>query len=88
MADPSRTVSLSGLPADMEEDMLKDKLFIHFLRARNGGGEIESITIVKATPLSALIVFEEREGQQGHEACTSAHVTCTTGPQWNLLLLH
>lgn len=67
MAAPSRTVRVSGLPAEMEEGRLKDKLFIHFLRARNGGGEIETVTIVKATPLSALITFEECEGQWGHE---------------------
>lgn len=58
---------VSGLPADMEEGRLKDKLFIHFLRARNGGGEIETVAIVKSTPVSALITFEEYEGQGGHE---------------------
>lgn len=63
MAEPSRTVRVSGVPADIEEGRLKDKLLIHFLRARNGGGEIDSLTIVKGTPLSALIVFEECEGQ-------------------------
>lgn len=60
---------MSGLPADIEEDRLKDKLCIHFLRAKNGGGEIETLTVVKATPVSALITFEEREGQWGHEVC-------------------
>lgn len=54
---------MSGLPADIEEGRLKDKLFIHFLRARNGGGEIETISVVKAAPVSALITFEECEGQ-------------------------
>lgn len=69
MAAPSRTVRVSGLPADIEEGRLKDKLFIHFLRARNGGGEIETISVVKAALVSALITFEECEGQQGHEVC-------------------
>ncbi|KAM6914316.1 uncharacterized protein PEZ65_014736 isoform 1-T2 [Lycodopsis pacificus] len=59
MAEPGRTVRVSGLPADIEDNRLKDKLFIHFLRARNGGGEITSVTIVKATPVSALITFED-----------------------------
>lgn len=63
MAAPSRTVRVSGLPAGVEEGRLKDKLFIHFLRARNGGGEIETITIDEAAPVSALITFEECEGQ-------------------------
>ncbi|CAF90030.1 unnamed protein product [Tetraodon nigroviridis] len=61
MAAPAGTVRVSGLPADIEEGRLKDKLFIHFLRTRNGGGEIETITIAKATPVSALITFEECE---------------------------
>nr|XP_046270602.1 uncharacterized protein si:busm1-163l24.3 isoform X2 [Scatophagus argus] len=59
MAEPGRTVRVSGLPTDTDDDRLKDKLFIHFLRKRNGGGEIESVTIVKATPVSALITFED-----------------------------
>lgn len=63
MAEPCRTVRVSGLPTDIEDDRLKDKLFIHFLRTRNGGGEIESVTIVKATLVSALITFEDSGGQ-------------------------
>nr|XP_020446307.1 E3 ubiquitin-protein ligase DTX3L-like isoform X1 [Monopterus albus]XP_020446309.1 E3 ubiquitin-protein ligase DTX3L-like isoform X1 [Monopterus albus] len=59
MAEPGRTVRVSGLPSDTDDDKLKDKLFIHFLRTRNGGGEIETVTIVKATPGSALITFED-----------------------------
>ncbi|XP_054463421.1 uncharacterized protein si:busm1-163l24.3 [Anoplopoma fimbria] len=59
MAEPGRTVRVSGLPADVEDDRLRDKLYIHFLRTRNGGGEINSVTIVKATPVSALITFED-----------------------------
>ena len=63
MAEPGRTVRVSGLPTDIEDDRLKDKLAIHFLRAKNGGGEINSVTIVKATPVSALITFEDSGGQ-------------------------
>ncbi|KAM8723815.1 uncharacterized protein AB9X84_003718 isoform 1-T2 [Acanthopagrus schlegelii] len=59
MAEPGRTVRVSGLPTDTEDARLKDKLFIHFLRDRNGGGEIDSVTIVKATPAYALITFED-----------------------------
>lgn len=65
MAEPSRTVRVSRLPADVEEDRLRDKLLIHFLRARNGGGEIESVTVHKATPVSALITFEDHGGWWG-----------------------
>ncbi|XP_051244322.1 uncharacterized protein si:busm1-163l24.3 [Dicentrarchus labrax] len=59
MAEPGRTVRVSGLPIDTEDNRLKDKLCIHFLRSRNGGGEIDSVTIIKATPVSALITFED-----------------------------
>lgn len=59
MAEQGRTVRVSGLPTDIGDDRLKDKLFIHFLRNRNGGGEIHSVTFVKATPVSALITFED-----------------------------
>ncbi|XP_035511574.1 uncharacterized protein si:busm1-163l24.3 isoform X2 [Morone saxatilis] len=59
MAELGRTVRVSGLPIDIEDNRLKDKLYIHFLRSRNGGGEIDSVTIVKATPVSALITFED-----------------------------
>ncbi|XP_071765407.2 uncharacterized protein LOC139919513 [Centroberyx gerrardi] len=59
MAEQGRTVRVSGLPTDIEDDRLTDKLYIHFLRARHGGGEIASVTIVKTTPGSALITFED-----------------------------
>ncbi|KAG7220646.1 hypothetical protein INR49_017900 [Caranx melampygus] len=61
MAEQGRTVRVSGLPTDVEDDRLKDKLIIHFLRTRNGGGEIDCVTIVKARPVSALITFEDSE---------------------------
>lgn len=64
MAEACRTVRVSGLPTDLEDDRLIDKLLIHFLRARNGGGEIDQVTIVKPTPLSAFITFEDSAGQQ------------------------
>lgn len=76
MAEPNRTVRVTGLPADIEENRLKDKLFIHFLRASNGGGEIDSVTIVKAAPISALITFEDYRGQK---ICMSMHIKCTAG---------
>ena len=73
MAERGRTVRVSGLPADIEDERLRDKLIIHFLRARNGGGEIDSVTIAKATPVSALITFESGEGQWGQALCMSLH---------------
>ncbi|XP_058508674.1 uncharacterized protein si:busm1-163l24.3 [Solea solea] len=64
MAERGRTVRVSGLPTDIEDDRLRDKLQIHFLRAKNGGGEVDSVAIVKTISVSALIAFEEREVAQ------------------------
>lgn len=69
MAEPGRTVRVSGLPRDMENNRLTDKLLIHFLRARNGGGEIESVDIATAASRSALITFEDSSGQWGGGSC-------------------
>lgn len=63
MAEPGRTVKVCGLPTDIEDNTLKDKLLIYFLRKKNGGGEVDSVTFLKATPLAALITFEDSGGQ-------------------------
>ncbi|XP_022520727.2 uncharacterized protein si:busm1-163l24.3 [Astyanax mexicanus] len=52
------SVCVGGLPADMEQERLADKLLIHFLRSRNGGGEITSVNI-KEVNRSAVITFED-----------------------------
>ncbi|XP_061604995.1 uncharacterized protein LOC133465863 [Phyllopteryx taeniolatus] len=59
MAEASRTVRVSGLPADVEDERLIDKLSVHFLRSRNGGGEILSVTVDESKPNSALVQFED-----------------------------
>ncbi|KAF4116293.1 uncharacterized protein si:busm1-163l24.3 [Onychostoma macrolepis] len=59
MAEEGRTVCVHGLPTDVDHERLRDKLLIHFLRQRNGGGEVTSITIIARTPLRALVSFEE-----------------------------
>ncbi|KAI5102860.1 hypothetical protein C0J45_6441, partial [Silurus meridionalis] len=61
MAGEVRTIRVSGLPMDGSETRLVDKLQIHFLRKKNGGGEISSVTVSKATPGTAFITFEEPE---------------------------
>ncbi|KAF5903790.1 putative E3 ubiquitin-protein ligase DTX3, partial [Clarias magur] len=58
MAEMRHTVCVRGLPTDMERERLEDKLMIHFLRERNGGGEISSISIKAADPY-AVITFED-----------------------------
>ncbi|XP_060748397.1 uncharacterized protein si:busm1-163l24.3 [Tachysurus vachellii] len=58
MAEMRHTVCVRGLPDYMEHDRLEDKLMVHFLRERNGGGEISSISI-KASDPCAIITFED-----------------------------
>ncbi|CAM5178864.1 unnamed protein product [Eretmochelys imbricata] len=54
-----RTVRVGGIPTDIPPERVADKLTIHFLRARNGGGEIADITLVTGSPACALVTFEE-----------------------------
>ncbi|XP_036429002.1 uncharacterized protein LOC118809635 [Colossoma macropomum] len=61
MATEGRTVKVSGLPVHMSENRLVDKIHIHFLRKKNGGGEISSVTVSKSTPGTAFITFEENK---------------------------
>lgn len=62
MAEATRpSVCVRGLPADVERERLEDKLMIHFLRERNGGGEISSVSITAAEPY-ATITFEDNRG--------------------------
>lgn len=55
---------MTGLPVDGSENRLVDKLQIHFLRKKNGGGEISSVTLSKTIPGTAFITFEESEGER------------------------
>lgn len=63
-----RTVRVGGIPTDIPPERVADKLTIHFLRARNGGGEIADITLVAGSPACALVTFEEAGGNAGGEA--------------------
>ncbi|XP_014855784.1 PREDICTED: uncharacterized protein LOC106925799 [Poecilia mexicana] len=83
MAEAGRIVRVSGLPTELEDDRLKDKLLIHFLRARNGGGEIDHVTIVKPPPLSALITFEDSAVAQ-RIAQRSRHILEIDGKKYEL----
>ncbi|KAF5890756.1 uncharacterized protein DAT39_019548, partial [Clarias magur] len=60
MADDARTIRVSGLPENISENRLADKLQIHFLRKKNDGGDIRSVSVSKTAPGSAFITFEER----------------------------
>ncbi|KAM8988682.1 uncharacterized protein PRD47_017033 [Ara ararauna] len=60
-----RTVRVGGLPADLPPDRVADKLTIHFLRSRNGGGEIADVQVLRDGPQAcALITFEAPEVAQ------------------------
>ncbi|KAJ6660516.1 hypothetical protein lerEdw1_017513 [Lerista edwardsae] len=57
---PNRcTVRVRGFPADLPTERVSDKLTIHFLRARNGGGEIVHIEFPPESPGCALVTFED-----------------------------
>ncbi|XP_034992347.2 uncharacterized protein LOC118095314 [Zootoca vivipara] len=53
------TVCVRGYPADLPPERVSDKLMIHFLRARNGGGEIASIEFPPESPGCAMVTFED-----------------------------
>ncbi|XP_067397067.1 uncharacterized protein [Emydura macquarii macquarii] len=59
-----RTVRVGGIPTDIPPERVADKLTIHFLRARNGGGEIADVNIAAGSPAWALVTFEEAEVAQ------------------------
>ena len=55
----SRTIMVFGLP----EDATEKGLHIHFQKKKNGGGDIEEITILPGG--KATVVFEDPEGLCG-----------------------
>ncbi|XP_041029590.1 uncharacterized protein si:busm1-163l24.3 [Carcharodon carcharias] len=59
-----RTIQVSALPTRISKQSLEDKLMIHFLRSKNGGGEIIDILFPSESAASALIIFEEAEVAQ------------------------
>nr|XP_027301318.2 uncharacterized protein LOC101790937 [Anas platyrhynchos] len=52
------TVEVRGIPTDLPPDRVADKLTIHFLRSRNGGGEIADVQVLPGARACALITFE------------------------------
>ena len=50
----TRSIVAKGIPVGVNEN----DLTIHFQRRRNGGGEVESVTMEQ----SAVITFEDPEG--------------------------
>ena len=55
--DKSRTVSVSDLPERTSES----DVHIHFQKNKNGGGEVEKVTLLQEEN-KALVVFEDPQG--------------------------
>ncbi|XP_048455116.1 RNA-binding protein 43-like isoform X3 [Rhincodon typus] len=57
-----RTIAVSGFPEDvLPINVMIDKLTIHFLRPKNGGGEVEFVSYPTSDPGIAYIIFEKEE---------------------------
>ncbi|XP_041100954.1 uncharacterized protein LOC121312975 [Polyodon spathula] len=61
MAADRRTLQVLRVPSDLPDDRMIDKLLIHFLRPRNGGGEVLGVRYPTDTPAEALVTFEQEE---------------------------
>ncbi|XP_051704647.2 N-myc-interactor isoform X2 [Oryctolagus cuniculus] len=51
-------INVNGIPDELPEDQMRDKLELSFCKTRNGGGEVESVKYDKRTG-SAVITFVE-----------------------------
>ncbi|NXY24856.1 NMI protein, partial [Atrichornis clamosus] len=56
-----RTLRVQGLAAELPPDRVADKLTIHFLRSRNGGGDTAEVRVLPEPLPCALITFEALE---------------------------
>ncbi|KAM9415688.1 uncharacterized protein ACWYII_024428 isoform 1-T3 [Salvelinus alpinus] len=54
-------VEVLGVPNILASDRMVDKLTIHFLRPRNGGGEVQRVLFPSDSPGQAFVIFEEPE---------------------------
>lgn len=55
------TIEVCGVPDILPDDRIVDKLTIHFLRPRNGGGEIIRVIYPTSTKGQAFVAFELQE---------------------------
>jgi hypothetical protein len=55
--EKSRTILVSNLP----EGVTESGVYIHFQKKKNGGGEVEKVTVLPEGN-TALVVFEDPEG--------------------------
>ncbi|XP_042743809.1 uncharacterized protein LOC122189073 isoform X2 [Lagopus leucura] len=77
------TVQVWGIPSDLPPDRVADKLTIHFLRSRNGGGEISDVQVLPGSPAYALITFEALAVAQRILKAKN-HVLCIGGKKYPL----
>lgn len=63
MEEKSNIVEVSGVPEVLPDDRMMDKLLIHFLRPRHGGGEVLRVLYPCYEPGKAFIVYEETQGE-------------------------
>ncbi|NXP75992.1 IN35 protein, partial [Ramphastos sulfuratus] len=75
-----RTVRVQGFPTELPPDRVADKLTIHFLRSRNGGGEIADVQVLPGA--CALITFEAPEVAQ--RILQAEHVLSVEGRRYPL----
>ncbi|KAJ8378993.1 hypothetical protein AAFF_G00232220 [Aldrovandia affinis] len=52
------TIEVNGVPHGLPADRMIDKLTIHFLRPRNGGGEVLRVLYPLHSPHQAIVIFE------------------------------
>ncbi|XP_030202267.1 RNA-binding protein 43 isoform X1 [Gadus morhua] len=52
-------VEVLGVPNLLSNDRTIDKLLIHFLRPRNGGGEVRRVIYPTSVPGQALVIYDE-----------------------------
>jgi hypothetical protein len=63
-------INVTGIPDELPEDQMRDKLELSFCRSRNGGGEVESVDYDKPSR-SAVITFVEAGGTHALQKLTN-----------------
>lgn len=62
MAMNEMVIEVNGLPDNYPENMIIDKLTMHFLRRSNKGGEVLTVIYPTSNKGQAYVVFESAEG--------------------------
>ncbi|XP_008111381.2 uncharacterized protein LOC100563670 [Anolis carolinensis] len=77
------TVCVRGYPTSLPPERIVDKLMIHFLRTRNGGGEIVNTEFTPEFPDCAVITFEDATVAQ-RVLKTKEHILSVDGKKYPL----